>query len=252
MNTVSRSEIAATACSDLFLGAGEILASPIGIVATIGARLARLTHAPQLLLTDGEATIIADTPAVDRPSELSEGSLPYRELFDLIMRGRRHVIMGAGQLDRYGNQNLSAIGDHAKPTRQLLGTRGAPTNTVNHMTSYWIAKHSPRVMVERVDFVTGLGSDRARTAGPSATRFHQLHRVVTNLGVFDFSGPGGAMAILSLHPGVDLSDVTSSTGFTLHVAGPIARTRNPTHDELLLIREVLDPRNTRNREVPSS
>lgn len=250
MTAVSRSEIAATACSDLFLGSGEILASPTGIVATIGARLARLTHAPQLLLTDGEATIIADTPAVDRPSQLSEGSLPYRELFELIMRGRRHVIMGAGQLDRYGNQNLSAIGDHAKPTRQLLGTRGAATNTVNHATSYWIAKHSPRVMVERVDFVTGLGVDRARSLGPSAAHFHQLHRVVTNLGVFDFSGPDGSMAIVSLHPGVNLAEVSSSTGFDLHVAGPILTTRDPNPEELRLIRQVLDPRNTRNREVP--
>jgi acyl CoA:acetate/3-ketoacid CoA transferase beta subunit len=236
----TRTEIAATACSDLFRDAGEILASATGVIPTIGARLARLTHAPDLLLTDGEATILADTPAVDRPSERSEGLLPYAALFELIARGRRYVVMGAPQLDRFGNQNLSAIGSHERPTRQLLGARAASTNTLNHRTSYWIPRHTQRVFVERVDFVTGVGTDRADGA-----RFHDLHRVVTDLGVFDFSGPGGSMSVVSLHPGVELDEVVAATGFRLHLPETIAVTRNPDPDELELIRQRIDPRSTR-------
>ncbi len=250
--TATRAEIAAAACGDVFRDAGEVLASATGTVATIGVRLARLTHAPQLMLTDGEAAIMADTPAVDRPSEASEGSLPYRALFDLIMRGRRHVLMGGAQLDRHGNHNFSAIGPHDRPTRQLLGTRAAATNTVNHPTSYWIARHSPRVFVPRVDFVTGLGTDRAVEAGAATSRYHRLHRVVTDLGVFDYSGPGGTMAVLSLHPGVSLDDVRAATGFELHAPADVPVTRTPDAEELRLIREVLDPRGVREREVPQS
>lgn len=251
MSDATRAEVAAVACSELFRGEADILASPAGVIPTLGVRLALLTHAPDLMISDGESTILGDVPALGEPSTVSAGYLPYRELFELIATGRRHVVMGAAQLDRLGNQNLSAIGAHERPTRQMLGTRAAATNTVNHTTSYWIAKHSQRTFVERVDFVTGVGNDRARAAGPAATRFHRLHRVVSNLGVFDFSGPGGSMALVSLHPGVELAELERSTGFALHVDGPVASTRTPTDHELHLIREVLDPRLHREQEVPA-
>ena len=44
--SATRAEVAVAACSDLFRDAGRILASTVGIVPTIGARLARLTLAP--------------------------------------------------------------------------------------------------------------------------------------------------------------------------------------------------------------
>ncbi|WAP50485.1 CoA-transferase [Arthrobacter sp. ATA002] len=251
MSTITRAEVAVAACSDLFRGQADILASPAGVVPTIGVRLALLTHAPDLMISDGESTILGDVPAVDEPSTVSAGYLPYRELFELIAAGRRHVVMGGAQIDRFGNQNLSAIGGHARPMRQLLGTRAAATNTVNHMTSYWFPRHSRRTFVDKVDFVTGVGLDRARADGAAAFPFHRLHRVVTNLGVFDFSAPDSGMALVSLHPGVGLDEVREATGFPLHMRTPARTTRLPDEQELRLIREVLDPRKRREHEVPS-
>jgi len=248
--TATRAEVAVAACSDLFRGAGTVLASTVGVVPTIGARLARLTHAPDLLLSDGEATLYADTPAVDEPFREPEAPFPYARLFELIARGRRHVVMGAAQIDQRGNQNLSAIGDRDQPTRQLLGARAAATNTVNHATSYWIARHSPRIFVERVDVVTGLGPARARANG--ADRFQDLRRIVTDLAVLDFSGPDGTVALASIHPGVPLERVVDATGFPLHVPAEIPETRLPTDDELRIVRERLDPRGLRDREVTAS
>ena len=69
-------------------------------------------------------------------------------------------MMGATQVDRYGNQNIAALGDPAKPKVQLLGFRGAPGNTVCNPTSYFVPNHSPKVFVEEVDLVTGVGWDR--------------------------------------------------------------------------------------------
>ena len=75
-------------------------------------------------------------------------------------------MMGATQIDRYGNQNIACIGDFEKPKAQLLGMRGAPGNTINHPTSYWVPNHSPKVFVEKVDVVSGgLGYDRAAALG---------------------------------------------------------------------------------------
>jgi acyl CoA:acetate/3-ketoacid CoA transferase beta subunit len=156
--------------------------------------------------------------------------------------------MGANQIDRFGNQNISCLGPHERPTRQMFGARGAPGNTVNHRTSYWVAKHAPRVFVESVDFVSGVGYDRARAA---AGRFHDLHRVVTDLAVLDFRTVDHTMRIASVHPGVTVEQVQEQTGFALVVPDDVAVTREPTEEELKLLREVLDPNDVRSREVPA-
>ncbi|MBW5253969.1 CoA-transferase [Streptomyces poriferorum] len=247
----SRAEYCVVACAEAWRDAGEILASPMGTVPAIGARLARLTFSPELLLTDGEALLIADTPAVGATAGSIEGWLPFRQHLTLTATGRRHVMMGASQIDRHGNQNISCIGDWARPARQLLGVRGAPVNTLNNPTSYWVPKHSARVFVEHVDMVSGVGYDRAAAAGPSATRFHRIPEVVSNLGVFDFETPDRTMRLRSLHPGVSLEQVTGATGFALTVPDEVPFTREPTAAELRLIREVIDPKGLREREVPA-
>ncbi|MFF2849371.1 CoA-transferase subunit beta [Streptomyces sp. NPDC058001] len=239
---VTRAEYCVIACAEAWRGGGEILASPMGLIPSVGARLARRTFAPDLLLTDGEAMLVgADGEC--------EGWLPYRQHLALVTGGRRHVMMGASQIDRYGNQNISCIGDWQRPTRQLLGVRGAPVNTLNNPTSYWVPKHSRRVFVERVDMVCGVGYDRAAAASPSATRFHRIPRVVSNLGVFDFAAPDHAMRLASLHPGVTVEEVRAATAFPLVVPDGVPYTREPTAGELALIREELDPKGLRNREV---
>ncbi|MFH8344557.1 CoA-transferase subunit beta [Streptomyces sp. NPDC018045] len=247
---VTRAEYCVVACAEAWRGAGEVLASPMGTVPALGARLAKRTFSPGLLLTDGEALLVGDVPVAGAPAA-AEGWLPYRRHLALVATGRRHVMMGASQIDRYGNQNISCIGDWVRPDRQLLGVRGAPANTVNHPTSYWVPKHSPRTFVARVDMVCGVGYDRAAAAGPSATRYHRVQEVVSDLGVFDFDTPGRTMRVRSLHPGVRLDDVLAATGFALGMPdGEVPYTRAPDAAELRLIREVLDPRGLRDREVP--
>jgi hypothetical protein len=99
--------------------------------------------------------------------------------------------------------------------------------------------------------VCGVGYDRAAAAGPSATRFHRVPRVVSDLGVFDFATPDHSMRLASLHPGVTVEQVREATGFRLSVPDEVPRTREPTPQELGLIREVIDPGGTRDREVRS-
>jgi acyl CoA:acetate/3-ketoacid CoA transferase beta subunit len=242
MSDMTRAEVCAVACAETFRGDGEVLASPMALVPSLGARLARETFEPDLLLSDGEATFVAGPWALGAaPPAETEAWIPYRSVFDLVWNGHRHVMMGASQIDRYGNQNISCIGDFAKPKSQLLGVRGAPGNTVNHATSYWVPKHSRRVFVEKVDMVSGVGTDRGVPVS--------LRRVVSDLGVMDLSGPDGTMRLVSVHPGVTVEDVQAATGFELDVSD-VSETRLPTEEELRLIREVLDPRGLRDREVP--
>lgn len=247
----SRAEYCVVACAEAWRDAGEILASPMGTVPAIGARLARLTFSPGLMLTDGEALLTGDTPALGARAASIEGWLPFRQHLTLTATGRRHVMMGASQIDRHGNQNISCIGPWAKPARQLLGVRGAPVNTLNNPTSYWVPKHSSRVFVEHVDMVSGVGYERAAAAGSSATRYHRIPEVISNLGVFDFETPHRTMRLRSLHPGVDVQEVTGATGFALTIPDEVPFTRDPSEAELRLIREVIDPKGLREREVPA-
>ncbi|MGC1285412.1 MAG: CoA-transferase [Streptosporangiaceae bacterium] len=236
---VTRAEVCVLACAEAWRGDGATLASPMGLIPSLGARLARCTFAPDLLLSDGEACLLGDDGAV-------EGWLPFRSVFTVVAAGRRHVKMGAAQLDRYGNQNISCIGDWARPKAQLLGVRGAPGNTVNHPVSYWVPRHSRRVFVEAVDMVCGVGYDRAAAAGAG---FHELRVVVTNLAVLDFQAPDHTMRLRSLHPGVTLSEVVDATGFALAVPDEVPVTRPPTAAELNLIRGQLDPSGLRDSEL---
>lgn len=189
----------AVAIAETFRGSGAILVSPMGALPRLGAQLAQATFEPDLLLSDGVATL------VDLQGQ-RVGWMPFSRVFDTLWGGRRHVMMGASQLDKYGNQNISALGSHTRPKVQLLGVRGAPGNTACHPTSYFVAAHSRRIFVPQVDVICGLGTNRGALA---------LHRVITNLGVFDFSGPEGTLRIRCLHPGVSLEQVQASTGFPL-------------------------------------
>lgn len=248
--TVTRAEVCAAAIADAFADDGEIFGSPMGTLPMLGARLARLTSNPDLVMSDGESLYLGGVPPIFAKADVVEGWIPFRRVFDVVAYGKRHVMMGATQVDRHGNQNISAIGPFEQPKRQLLGVRGAPGNTVNNRTSYWVPKHSPRVFVEKVDVVSGVGPKAAREAGPAAAKYNDIHRIVTNLAVLDVRGPDDTVRLLSVHPGVSVDEVVEATGFDLHVDGEVPSTREPDEAELMIIRNVLDPKNIRDREVP--
>ena len=251
MSDATRGEICAVAAAEAFRGDGELLASCFGIAPAIGARLAKATFEPDLLMTDGVCTIVDDPSPVSGPSTdmTVEAWLPFRTIFDHLWNGCRHVIMAASQIDRFGNQNFACIGEHAKPKAQLLGMRGAPGNTISHKTSYWVPNQTTKVFVESVDVVSGVGYDRASTLHPATTQGHALGHVISNLAVYDFETPDHAMRLRSLHPGVTLDEVTSNTGFELVIGDDIETTRLPTAEEIDLIRGTIDPERILSREV---
>ena len=101
---------------------------------------------------------------------------------------------------------------------------------------------------ETVDIVCGIGWDKVNADNP-AFRFANTYRVVSNLGVFDFGGPERTMRALSLHPGVSAEEVRENTSFDVDGLDGADASRLPTDDELRLIREVIDPKALRDREI---
>ena len=111
-----------------------------------------------------------------------------------------------------------------------------------------MGNHSSRVFCATVDVICGIGWDHIDTGNP-AFRFANTYRVVSNLGVFDFGGPHRTMRALSLHPGVTADEVRDNTAFEVHGLDDADESRLPTDDELHLIRDVIDPKALRDREI---
>jgi acyl CoA:acetate/3-ketoacid CoA transferase beta subunit len=118
---LTRADVCAVAIAEAFRGDGERLCNPIGNLPLIGGRLALATFEPELALTDGFYTLVdPQSPDDVPPIGVSEAERlagrtvahwnPYREMFGLLWQGKRHVMMGATQIDQYGNQNIAMLG----------------------------------------------------------------------------------------------------------------------------------------------
>jgi len=241
----SLAEICISASSKAWHGDGEILATGIGLIPRIAAGLAKLTHNPDLMMTDGETYLISRPVPMgkrDVSNDQVEGYMSYSRVFKNLWGGKRHAMVTPTQIDSFGQTNISAIGDYNSPKVQLLGVRGFPGNFINHKNSIFIPNHSVKTFVEgEVDMVSGMGF---KNKDLSNGKF-EIKLVVTNLGVFDFSGENNNLQLLSLHPGVNVDDVVTNTGFDVLIKSDEI-TSMPSNEELTLIREVLDPQGFRN------
>lgn len=245
----SLAELIVAAAAEAWRGDGELLATGIGPLPRLAAGLAKLTCAPGLQMTDGEAYLVDEpVPLGARGSyrpRLS-GWMPYSRVFDSVWSGRRHAMVTPVQVDRYGQANISALGpDFRKPKVQMLGMRGFPGNSVSHRNSFFLPSHSKRAFVEgEVDVVASAGFKTSTWPAGAGPDFVKLGLVVTDLCVFDFNGPGHAARVLSLHPGVTFAQVQEATGFPLLAVDGLGETAPPSEEQLAIIRR-LDPHGIR-------
>jgi glutaconate CoA-transferase subunit B len=237
-------ELVVCAAAEAWRGGGEVLATGIGPLPRIAAGLAKLTFAPEILMTDGEAWLVEEPvplgPRGDYKPKYS-GWMPYGRVFDSVWCGRRHAMVTPVQVDRWGQGNIAALGDLKKPKVQLLGVRGFPGNSISHRNSMFLPSHTKRSFIEgEVDVVASVGfADRRWPEGVKKLPV-EIGIVVTNLCVMDFDGPDHAARVLSLHPGVSFEEVQGETGFPLTTAETVATTPAPTEEQLAIIRR-LDP-----------
>ncbi|MBI1773983.1 MAG: ketoacid CoA transferase [Proteobacteria bacterium] len=240
----SLAELVIVAAAEAWRGNGEILASGIGIIPRLGAGLAKLTHSPDLLLTDGEAFLVEEPVPLGqsaRASRCAAGWMPYSRVFELLWKGRRHAMVMPAQIDRWGQTNISCLGDFRRPKVQMLGVRGFPGNSISHANSLFVPSHGTRAFVAgEVDMVAGAGFKAERwPPGTRAARV-DLRFIVTDLCVMDFGSDGHAIRVRSLHPGTTFDEVQAATGFPLQRVAEMPTTRPPDAEELAIIRR-LDP-----------
>ncbi|CAB1368532.1 CoA-transferase subunit beta [Denitratisoma oestradiolicum] len=246
-------ELMIVAASEAWRDNGEVLASGIGVIPRLGASLAKLTHSPELLMTDSETYLVAEPiPLGPRGDYVPkyEGYMSFDRVFECVWGGKRHAMIGPTQIDRWGQTNLSCVGgDYQKPKSAILGVRGLPGNSINHPNSFFVPAHNSRTFVAgEVDMVSGVGFKDERWEKGVRRDLMDIRRIVTNLCVLDFEGPNRACRVRSLHPGVSFEEVQENTGFPLLKADKLGETPHPTPEQLEIIRR-LDPHNIRGAQL---
>jgi len=248
MTDFSLSELLIAACAENWRSVGEVMAFGAGPLPRLGANLAKKSFNPALMTTDGECFYTTEPIGPGRRSDPAnvEGWSPYDRTFSTLWGGKRVAMVGPVQMDRFGQANISAIGDHAKPKVALVGARGFPGNSVHHRNSFFFQAHNKRAFVEgEVDYVCMAGYNPARWINGRAPLGLELGIIVTNLCVMDFGGPDHQIRVVSLHPGLKVEEVQENSGFALAKASDtITETPAPTAEQLALI-AVLDPNNVR-------
>lgn len=249
MTDITLSELCIFACSEVFRTDREIIGTGIGPIPRLGVSLAKLTHSPGLMMSDGEAFLVEQPvplgPRGDYKPKYS-GHLPFSRFFDsAVWPGRRHAMVTPTQIDRFGQTNLSRLGGtHEQPKTQMLGVRGFPGNSIYHPNSMFIPFHSKRTFVEgEVDMVSSAGYNPAKRIAGGNYSGIDLKEMVTNLCVMDFGGPDNAVRVVTLHPGVSFDEVQEATGFAL-IDAVEGETPLPGKDALEII-NTLDPHNIR-------
>jgi glutaconate CoA-transferase subunit B len=187
----------------------------------------RATPAPELIYT------MADPPNILGATQC----LDMLGVMSLLQSGRVHLgFLGAAEVDRFGNLNSTQV-QGSKGLIRLPGSGGACDIASLAHRFVVLLEHTKQRLPERVSFVTSPGNGdgpgwRERVGlprgGPSA--------VITTKAVLRFAEDGEAY-LASVHPGIEINDVLSNTGWKLRISENLLPTAEPSREELTAIRE---------------
>jgi len=211
------------------------------------ANLARLTHAPEIVLIYESGTI-GTRPDV-LPLSIGDGELAETadsvvsvpEMFRYWLQGGRVDIgfLGAAQVGRFGNINTTVIGDYQRPKVRLPGAGGAPEIATSCGEVFIMLRHGKRALVDRLDFISSVGfltggdaRDRLGLGGRGPTR------IITDLGILEPDPASREFTLTTLHSGADPDRAKNETGWPLKIAASLAVTPPPTEAELTSLREL--------------
>ena len=236
-----------TIAASRLLKNGAVCFAGIGVPST-AANLARLTHAPDIVLIYASGPIGAKPEVL--PLSIGDGDLAERadtvvstqEIFRYWLQGGRVDIgfLGAAQIDRFANINTTVIGDYKRPTTRLPGAGGAPEIASCAKEVVLVLKQSARAFVKKLDFLTSVGyldGGDARQKlglpgkGPVA--------VVTDLCIMEPNETTKELTVTQLHPGITREQIQKATAWDIQFASTVKETLAPTSDELRVLRDLL-------------
>lgn len=246
--TYTSQELIAVSASRL-LADRKVVFAGVGMP-LLAAVLAKGIHAPHLTIVLEGGIIGPDIQPGELPISTNEMRAGHRammltDIVDIFLYAQRgffdYGLLGAAQIDRYGNINTTVIGDYRAPKVRLPGSGGANDIVSSCRETFVVTQHEPRRFVERVDFITSPGyiegSDSRQDSGLT---FGTVSKVVTNLAIMGFHPERREIMLEQLQPGVHTHEVQEATGFELICGVHIEDATPPTEEELAVLR-TLDP-----------
>lgn len=222
------------------------------------ANLARLTHAPELVLIYESGTI-GSKPAV-LPLSIGDGELAATatsvvslpEIFAFwLQAGRIDVgFLGAAQIDRFGNLNSTVIGPYGSPSTRLPGAGGAPEIAAHARETFVVLKQSARTFVPELAFRTSAGfmeghGSRARSGAPG----QGPTLVITDLGILRPAADTQELELTTRYERTTADQARAATGWPLRVAERVDVMPPPTPGELAVLRDLNERTRTAHQQV---
>lgn len=205
----------------------------VGAASPIPGAAALLAKAEKAARGDGrmQVTIIHSR----RHNPFTDGS---RELFDCAARGLiDSFFLGGVQIDGRANINLVGVGEYPNLRKRFPGSFGsALMYYVVPKVILFREEHSPRTLVEKVDFVSAPGASEPEVHRPGGP-----HALVTGRAVFGFDRDRARFRLQTVHAGETVESIREMTGFDFDVASDVGDTPAPTAARLALIRDEIAP-----------
>lgn len=229
--------------------AGRAFTLAVGIP-IIAARLAQCTHAPNFAIYWGNhlSPDLSKLPVFltqDAITRWMAASCPptTADKLDMLTKGRFDLSFNsAPQIDRYGNMNITAIGDYRHPKVRLAGCLAQTEHLAFVRRPIIIADLNSRTFMEKVDFITSVGYLNGGTSRTDAgLNEGGPWKVITNKAVFDFDNETRSMRLTQLYPGVTVDEVLSEMSFRPLISNRLETIEPPTAEQISLIRTSIDP-----------
>ncbi|MDA3915915.1 MAG: ketoacid-CoA transferase [Deltaproteobacteria bacterium] len=220
-------------------------------ISMLAAMAAKNINAP-------ESTIFFETGAIDSkledlPLAVSDSRIMYQAssnggLLDsfAFMQNRftgKHVvgILGAAQIDIYGNLNSTVIGDYNAPDVRFSGSGGACDVASFVSKTIIFMKLEKRKFKLKLDYLTSPGyldgpDGREKAGLPEGGPY----RVITDMGVMGFDGDSKKMFLKGYYPGISSGKILENMEFNIDISRA-EKMDAPTPGELTLLREKCDP-----------
>lgn len=227
----------------------EVVAVGLGLP-VVASFLAKQTHAPNMTILFELGVI--DPQPVDQGVGLADPRVWYRAnvlssfvdiLGEVLHRGRVDVgFLGGLEVDQFGNLNTTLVGEPKGRFRHMIGSGGANDIASCAKRTIIIMRHEERKLKKAISFITSPGYIAGNDSRAQAGLVGGPSRVITDKAIFGFHPDTKQMTLNSIHPGITLEDVLGTMGFAPLVPENVPHTEPPTHEQIRLIREVIDPK----------
>ncbi|MCP4024122.1 MAG: ketoacid-CoA transferase [Desulfobacteraceae bacterium] len=229
---------------------GDIVFSGTGI-SMLAATAAKNINAPNSVIffeTGAMDSLLEELPFAVADPRIMYWAAANARLTDAFATMQNRItgdrviaILGAAQIDIYGNLNTTCIGDYDSPKVRFSGSGGGCDVASFVPRCIAFMQHEKRKFVRKLDYLTSPGQLCGQNSREDAgLRPGGVSVVVTNLGIMRFDQESGEMYLDKFYPGITPQKILENMEFEINIKKAVPADP-PTKKELQILRDVCDP-----------